>query len=227
MLEESAVIYSDLGNDRGAAWSRTWSAWGALHLGQNEQAQHRAENALVLFREKASRYETGCALSMLGMAALAGAAPARAVEIFEQSVSLFRQLRTPEPLSRDLANLSLAVLELGDIVRAQRLLAEALQINSEIRLPSMMRYVLAQTAPLLAALGQPERAVAVYALAAQHSGLVANSRWFEDVVGRQVTDAGAAVPPDVVVAAQARGRSWDLNGTVAELLTEFQGGAES
>ena len=201
-------------------------AYVALHLGQYEQAQRGAEHTLAFYREKNSRHEMACALSVLGLAALAGATPTRAVEILEESVTLFRQVGTPEPLSRELGNLGLAVLASGDIGRAQRHLAEALQINSEIRVPSTMLCLLAQTAPLLAALGQPERAMAVYALAARHSGWVANSRWFEDVVGKQIMAASAAVPPDVVAAAQARGIAWDLNGTVAELLTEFQGGAE-
>jgi predicted ATPase len=227
MLEESVAIYDDCGNRGGAAWSGTWLAYVALHLGRYEQAQRGAEKSLEFYLEKDSGFETACTLSVLGMAALAGAVPTKAVEILEESVTLFRQVRSPEPLSRELGNLGLAVLALGDIGQAQRHLAEALQINSEIRVPSTMLCLLAQTASLLAALGQPERAVAVYALAAQHSGWVANSRWFEDVVGQQIMAASAAVPTDVVAAAQARGRAWDLSGTVAELSTEFQVGAES
>ncbi len=148
------------------------------------------------------------------------------MEIFEESVTLFRQLRTPDPLCRELANLGPAVLGLGEIARAQQHLVEALGIASSIQLKTAVLCALASTALLLAASGQPERAVEVYALASRDP-LVANSRWFEDVVGVQVTAASAALPPDVVTAAKARGKARDLNGTLTELLAEFQGDAEN
>jgi hypothetical protein len=50
---------------------------------------------------------------------------------------------------------------------------------------------------------------------------VAKSRWFEDVVGRQIAAVAATLPPDVVAAAQERGRARDLEATVAELLVEL------
>jgi hypothetical protein len=51
---------------------------------------------------------------------------------------------------------------------------------------------------------------------------VANSRWFEDVAGRHIAAAAAPLPPDVVAAAQERGRARDLDATVAELLVEWE-----
>jgi predicted ATPase/DNA-binding SARP family transcriptional activator len=225
LLEESVAIHSDLGIDGAAAWVGTWSAWAMLHLGQYHRARRRAENVLEFFREKNQTFRMGCSLSVLGMAALAGAAYAEAVGIFEESIPLFRQLRTPEPLSRELANLGLAVLGLGDVARAQRHVAEALRLAHEIQLRSTIEYALAPLAPLLAALGQPERAVELYALASRYA-FIANSRWFQDVAGRQVTAASATLPAEVVAEARERGEARDLDGTVAALLAEFQGGAE-
>jgi len=51
---------------------------------------------------------------------------------------------------------------------------------------------------------------------------VANSRWFEDVAGREIAAAAEALPPEVVAAAQERGRARDLWATVEELLDELQ-----
>ena len=62
-----------------------------------------------------------------------------------------------------------------------------------------------------------ESAVELYALASRYP-FVANSRWFEDVAGKYITVAAVALPPDVVAAAQARGRARDLWATVEELL---------
>ena len=52
---------------------------------------------------------------------------------------------------------------------------------------------------------------------------VANSRWFEEIAGREIAAAAEALPPDVVAAAQARGRARDLWATVEELLDEIEG----
>ena len=68
--------------------------------------------------------------------------------------------------------------------------------------------------------GQAERAVELYALASRYPS-VANSRWFEDVVGRQIAAVAANLPPQVAVAARARGRGRDLEATVGELSVEL------
>ena len=67
-----------------------------------------------------------------------------------------------------------------------------------------------------------EQAVELYALASRYP-FVANSRWFEDVAGRHIAAVAATLPPDVVTAAQERGRARDLEATVAELLVELGG----
>ena len=64
-----------------------------------------------------------------------------------------------------------------------------------------------------------ERAVELYALASRY-GLVANSQWFEDVAGQHIAAAAEGLPPEVVSAAQERGRARDLWKTVIELLAE-------
>ena len=65
-----------------------------------------------------------------------------------------------------------------------------------------------------------ERAVELYALASRYP-YVANSRWFEDVAGREIAAAAEALPPGVIARAQARGRTRDLWATVEELLGEL------
>jgi hypothetical protein len=72
----------------------------------------------------------------------------------------------------------------------------------------------------LADQGKTEQAVELYALASRYP-YVANSRWFEDVAGRHIAAAAATLSPDVVAAAQERGRARDLDATVKELLAEL------
>ena len=72
---------------------------------------------------------------------------------------------------------------------------------------------------LLADRGEAARAVELYALASRHPA-VANSRWFEDVAGKQIAALAAGLPPEVAAAARERGRALDLDATVAEWLAE-------
>jgi hypothetical protein len=74
---------------------------------------------------------------------------------------------------------------------------------------------------LLADQGEKERALELYALASR-APYVANSRWFEDIAGRYIAAVAASLPPEVVAAAQGRGRARDLDATAEELLAELE-----
>jgi hypothetical protein len=84
-------------------------------------------------------------------------------------------------------------------------------------------WVLPFVALLMAEQGQAERAVEIYALASRYP-YVANSRWYEDLVGQRIAAVAATLPPEVVAAAQERGRARDLWTTVEELAVELGGG---
>ncbi len=82
-------------------------------------------------------------------------------------------------------------------------------------------HVLPAMALFMAERGSGERAVELYALASCFP-YVAGSRWFEDVVGRRIAVVAAALPPEVVAAAQERGWARDPRATAAELLEELR-----
>jgi len=52
--------------------------------------------------------------------------------------------------------------------------------------------------------GNAERAVELFSLASRY-GFVANSAWFQDIVGQTITEAEAELPPEVLHAALPRG----------------------
>ena len=95
----------------------------------------------------------------------------------------------------------------------------ALQIGTALGDPQPRTTALPLCALLLADRGEAARAVELYALASRHPA-VASSRWFEDVVGMHIAAAGESLPPELVAAAQERGRARDLEATVKELLAE-------
>ena len=68
--------------------------------------------------------------------------------------------------------------------------------------------------------GEVARAVELYALASTFPS-VSNSRWFEDIAGKQIAAAAERLLAEIVARAQECGRARDLWATVEELLAEW------
>jgi hypothetical protein len=73
---------------------------------------------------------------------------------------------------------------------------------------------------LLAADGEKERAVELYALASRFP-LVSQSRWFADMVGKQIAAAADTLTAERVAILQESGRTRNLEAMAAELLAEL------
>jgi len=221
-LEESLAILSDLGVRSYIADTNVQLGYAKVHLGHYEAARAQVQASLAFFRECGEQWGIGDSLLALGSVALAEEAYAEAWQLLEESVAVFREIGHRENVARALAVLGYAARGLGQLPQAGRHLYEALRPTSETRPFRPLLLALPGFALLLADRGEVERAVEVYALASRYP-LVANSRWFEDVVGRHIAAVAATLPPDMVAAAQERGRSRDLDATVAELLVELGG----
>ena len=116
------------------------------------------------------------------------------------------------------ADLGGVALLQGDLDAAQQHLGRSLSSATGNRSLDASRFALPFVARLLAQQGQTERAVEIYALASRYP-YVANSRWYQDLVGQYMESVGASLPPEVREAAQARGRARDLSATAEELAT--------
>lgn len=123
-----------------------------------------------------------------------------------------------------LALLGLAEYGLGNRKTARRYLLEALEIVIESRAFIPLMHLMPIIPVLLADEEQDafkERAVELYALATSRP-FVANSRFFEDIAGKSISVAAAALPPDLVEAARERGRALDWWETAEVLLDELR-----
>jgi hypothetical protein len=105
------------------------------------------------------------------------------------------------------------------IYAALRLVAEWEAHGSSVQNP--MSVLLGAIVLYLVDRSEVEQAVQLYALALCDP-FVANSQWYEDVAGKPIAAAAATLPPEVVAAAQERGRARDLEATAKELLEEFE-----
>jgi predicted ATPase/DNA-binding SARP family transcriptional activator len=222
-LEQDALaIYNDLGIASGMAGSNIHVGEVKTFLGKYEEARAHGQTGLALAREADNQLLNGGAFVVLGGVALVTGAHAEAQEWLQRSVAVFRDFGQPDALSSTLAMLGVAARGLGQYPEAGQLLFEALRTASEIRGFFPLIVALPCTALLLADQGKVEQAVELYALASRYP-FVANSRWFEDVAGKHIAAVAATLPPEVVAAAQERGRARDLDAAVAELLVELEG----
>jgi predicted ATPase len=221
LMEESVTIVNDLG-------SRGWSAitlanlgFVELHLGRYSEARIHGQKALQFARHLSYQNAMGLSLCVLGSIALAKAAYVEAQRFLRQSTDVLRKSEYPANLSLVLSCLAAAVCGGGDLDGSHGHLLESLQIAARIGVFLANLHALPTIAMLLVIRGDGKRAVEVYALASRYP-FVANSQWFEDIVGKQIAAAAASLPPDVVAAAQARGMGRDLEATVVELLAELE-----
>ena len=223
LLGECLQVYEDLGLPNPIALSNTWQGYAKMHLGRYEQARTQLQKGLTLFRKIGNPTLTGLSLRFLALVLLTDAAYAEASSLFRESDVFPREQGYLTDLSYNQAMSAYAAYGLGNLPQAQQHLAEALRIAVEIRFVGVLFFALPAIALLLAEWGEPERAVELYTLPRHHFLMVANSRWFEEIVGQHITAAVATLPPQVVAAAQARGRARDLWETAEALLVELEG----
>jgi predicted ATPase/DNA-binding SARP family transcriptional activator len=222
LLEEGARMYNDLGLRSGWAFYNVFLAHAKMHVGQYEPARALAHMSLSCSRELNTRHDIALSLMVPGWLALAEKAYVEAREWFQESFTIYQEIGNRPVLVWPLIALGYAARGLGDIPQARQRLSEALRAIAEIGTFLPLQYALPLAALLLADQSDKERAVELYALASRYPG-VANSCWFDDVAGSHIAAVAAALPPDVVTAAQERGRARDLDVTVAELLAELEG----
>jgi tetratricopeptide (TPR) repeat protein len=200
-----AIINLGLGEyDR----ARTWAVKG-------QEVAHKAHGV-------GKAHTTAAAPHFLGCVALVTEEPASAKKLLQDGVALAREVGYAYILPVFLSTLAVAHRRLQELEPMRMCLLEAIQIaaNSRSRLGGFS--VLSAAALALLDRGEAERTVELYALA-RRNPLMANSQWFLDVFGDEIAAVAATLPPDLVAAAEARGRERDLWETIAELLEEFGG----
>jgi hypothetical protein len=169
---------------------------------------------------------TAFALATLGMAALGSGTPGEAWQLLEEGIALHGEFVHKHWQTLAIALSGYAARGQGQPLQAQQRFGQVLQMAAESRDLVALLYALPGVAALLAdGIGRStpdaERALEVYALAARYP-FVANSRWFEDVAGVDVAAAAEALLPEVVRAAQERGRAADPWVVAEELLRELE-----
>lgn len=220
-LENSVSIWNDLGITHMVAYMSIPLGYAKMHLGMCEDGCALAQVGFDAARENGDGGRMGFALFTLGWLALMQREYTKAKDYLEESASLFRADEARDQVGEILALLGYAARGLGHYSRARRFLCEALQIATELEVFLPVMFALPAVSLLCYDQGGTERAVELYGLALRYP-FVANSRWFEDVVGRYIKDAAASLPSGVATAAQERVLKRGLQATAGMLLNELE-----
>jgi tetratricopeptide (TPR) repeat protein len=227
-IEEALAIAEDMQFAREWCWALAHHAWLDVATGKYDEARTYAERFLAHSPEGTPHAPawTGRAQGVLGWTALAENRYADARRSLREAIAAFHKDRIAEwreYTAWALAALGRAEYGVGNRGKAQQHLFEALEIVVEIRGFIPVLHLMPIITLLLAEedhAAAQERAVELHALSLSHPFL-AKAQLFEDIAWRQVREGTASLPPDVVAAAQARGRALDWWETAEALLDEL------
>lgn len=191
--------------------------WSHLHMGQYEQAQQELTRSLALVKAVNNLYDEISVLCTLGYVALVNLSYDKAQAAFEEGYRLNQTNQFNPYTFLALSGLGISTGLRGDLNQSRRHFIELLTEGIRRKDFLYLLFALPGLALYLARRGEVERATTVWALA-QCYPFVANSKWYEDVVGHELEALASSLPPHVAEAARERGRALDLWATAAELL---------
>jgi tetratricopeptide (TPR) repeat protein len=219
--QESLVLCREIGDQNGVADALGYLGldvlYGFKEYGEAEQLFHES---LAVYEEIGNLYGIGVALSFLGELADVQGEYAEAIQLAQRSLALAKKCRDVTQIPVCLRILGRAACGLGDLQAAKRYFHEALETAMTERAIPWVLSIFDGIPMLLAREGERERALELLTWVVHNQASAQISR---DTAAPLVAELEAELPPDVVAAAQARGRARDLEATVAELLVELSG----
>jgi DNA-binding SARP family transcriptional activator/predicted ATPase/tetratricopeptide (TPR) repeat protein len=220
MMELALVKMYQLGDRFYVAYGTGGLGIGQMHSGKYTLAVKTLQDALTAARQDGLRREETHDMAQIGCLALALGEPEQALADLQNSVAGFRQMGYAGELGMALGGLALSQHRLGQYSQAWAALWEALRIAVETHSRFTLFTLPAALVVLLADARRWEQAVEAYAVV-MTDPIVANSRWFADMVGNRMDLAREHLPAEVLQAAESRGREGDLFDALGRLAVEI------
>lgn len=211
-IEAGWAIAQDIGQDTDA-FAMAGIASNLMHAGHYQEAGRRLTMLLGALEEMPLRPEPRV---LLGLLALVEANYTEGKALLEKNIAIAGET-TKHLMTFWLGDLALADYHLKQLSPMRDHLAAMLTRAVANENYMATAFALPAAALYVAAAGNVTRAVEIRALA-QRTPIMANSRYYEDLAWREVTAAADLLPPDIVTAAQERGRALDLWTTARELI---------
>jgi tetratricopeptide (TPR) repeat protein len=216
---EMLRLCREIGSQGGIARALGDLGIDAIALRQYEKAHELFGQSLAIYRDIGNAMGMCDELGDLAEAANALGDYAQAEQYVREA---FRVLPEGEADydrgSWEYRNLGNAACGLGNYADARKHLRRSLELAVAAQMPSRHLLTLVGVARVLARQGDRDRALELLALVMNHR---LSWQLAKDQAGPLIADLEAELPPEVVAAAQARGRARDLEATVAELLDEL------
>jgi len=217
-LEQALALYNELGAFIGLTEQVLTAT--KIQLGQYQTAHKRAQTHLIQIRQSKDRLATCVCLYVLGWAEIALQDYVNAQRNLRESITICQTINERGELGQAYALMGYAMRGSGNLIQARQHFYNALHISAETGALYPLILGFPGIAGLMLDQDDLERAVELYAMA-ERFPFVINSCWFADVVGQAIAEAAASLAPEIIAAAQARGRARDMQATVKELLAEL------
>ena len=128
LVEESIVLFRELGNTHGIAYSLAALAGSMFSQGKLARAQVLAEESLTLYREVGVKADVATVLALLGKIALYQDDTGAARSLIEKSLALCQEIENKQFFSWSLSLLGKVKVRQGDFASARGLYEESLRI---------------------------------------------------------------------------------------------------
>jgi tetratricopeptide (TPR) repeat protein len=188
-----------------------------ISLGNYENARFHAVAGLELARRLGDEFVLGYALIVRGWLALAEEDHETARDYFQESAQHCHDCNLKELLSLALSFLGFTQRELGQHQLGLSYSSAALRIALETRSFFGAVFTLTSSVPLIADCIAGDLALECHA-AVSDFPMIANSRFFDDVIGLRVATIESDLPPDVAAQAKERGRQHQVMEAVIEMV---------
>jgi len=218
LIDESLVLYRELGDDAGIARALGELGNVASESGEHERAIALYEECAAMLRAAGDDLRLATVLANIGDVVFRDADYDRAATLLEEAVELQRRINDRDGVATSLFTLGRVVFCRGELDRAAGLIDESLRIAVEVGYPEQIGYSLAGLGHVALATGSPARAVRLFAAAdATFERIGAAMQQVErepldvavDALRRELGEAAFAE-------AWAGGRALDLDEAVAE-----------
>jgi tetratricopeptide (TPR) repeat protein len=217
---EALKIRTEIGEQTGLAFTLCDLGEVARLKGAHDQAKQYFEQALILAREMGLQMARAEALRGLGNLAERGGEYATANQFFQESLALSGGPGMYTHSSSAVTGLGWATLGLAEYQEAKQYFSEALKLEAYTQRLSITLDALAGLAHCLAWADEPERALELLILPLHHP---ASTQETKERATRLQAALVAKLSPEMIAAAQARGRARTLEGMLAEILAEKEG----
>jgi predicted ATPase len=214
-------INGEVGNTFHAIHSKVFISQAEIHLGRYQEALvHLAESKKEAEEENFAWLVGGSCVEQ-GRALMGAGDYREAQKALQRSIEIFKEGDDIGYLVYALSAMGIIMYELEDYEAMREVLRELFQIVAKIR--ALLDYLngIPPAAFLRLYEGNVERAIELCAYAMTNPE-PAESQWFYDVIGKRIDEAAATLSPEVVDAAQERGRNLVPEEVIDELLVELE-----